>query len=70
MERKGYELEREPCYNRCALWVVMNMIMSDSSSTLARYIGDDDMFSAVHELAVDKLTDKDGRFNVRHYFSL
>ena len=39
MEQSGYPLEKEPCYNRCALWVTMNMIMSDSSSTLSKCSG-------------------------------
>ena len=34
MEQNGYPLEEEPYYNRCALWVTMNMIMSDSSATM------------------------------------
>lgn len=70
MEKNGFELEKEPCYNWCALWVTMNMIMSDSSDTLAKYIDNDRLFDAVYALAVDKLQDRDGKFNVRSYFSL
>ena len=70
MEQYGYELEKEPCFNRCALFVTMNMIMSDSSETLAKYVESDKLFKSVHDLAVDKLTDKDGVFNIRHYFGL
>lgn len=70
MEKHGYELEYEPCYNRCALWVTMNMIMSDSSETLAKYIDRDKIFDIVYALAVDKLRDKDGKFNIRAYFGL
>jgi hypothetical protein len=70
MEQHGYRLEDEPAYNRCALWVTMEMIMSDSSDTLMKYIGENEMFGAVHDLAVDKLADMDGRFNVRCYFGL
>ena len=70
MAQHGYELEEEPAYNRCALWVVMNMIMSDSAQTLGKYVEDSDMFRVVHDLAVDKLTDEDSRFNVRTYFGL
>ena len=70
MEQHGFELEHEPYYNRCALWVTMNMIMSDSSETLAKYVGSDKLFDAVYELAVDKLTDKDGKFDVRSYFGV
>ena len=70
MQQHGYKLEEEPCYNSCALWVVMNMIMSDSSETLERYLGNGDIFKIVHELAIDKLKDADGRFCVRAYFGV
>lgn len=70
MEQHGYELEREPCYNRCALWTTMNMIMSDSSETLGKYVSGDKLFSAVYDLAVDKLCDEDKKFSIRLYFSL
>ena len=68
IERAGYTLENEPFYNKYALWVAMNMIVSDSSSTLKKYIGEEKMFDAVHDLAVDKLTDKDEKFSIRKYF--
>ena len=70
MEQSGYELEMEPCFNRCALWVAMNMIMSDSSETLSKYVNSGDLFKVVHELAMDKLCDKDNVFNIRTYFGL
>jgi len=70
MARHGFELEKEPCYNRCALWVAMNMIMSDSATTLGRYVDEESMFQLVHDLAVDKLTDKDAVFDIRRYFKL
>lgn len=70
MEKHGYELEHEACYNSCALWVTMNMIMSDSSETLGKYIDKEKLFDAVYGLAVDKLLDKDGVFSIRKYFSL
>lgn len=70
MEQAGYELEKEPCYNRCALWTTMDMIMSDSFATLKKYISEDNLFKAVYDLAIDKLTDKDSVFNIRSYFGL
>lgn len=70
MDQQGYDLEKETCYNKCALWVTMNMIMSDSSDTLADYVPEDRIFNFVHDLAVDKLTDQDGVFSVRKYFGL
>lgn len=70
MEQHGYELDEEPYYNRCALWVTMNMIMSDSSETIGKYVEGDDMFNLVYDLALDKLCDRDSRFSVRKYFDL
>jgi hypothetical protein len=70
MKEYGFELDKEPYYNRCALWVTMNMKMSDSGETLAKYITGDKIFEAVYHLAVDSLTDKDEKFNVRKYFGL
>ena len=70
MQQNGYELEEWPCYNRCALYVTMNMIMSDSSETLTKLVGGDGLFKAVYELAIDKLKDKDGMFNIRTYFGV
>ena len=70
MGQHGLPLAKEPCYNSCALWATMSMIMSDSSETLRNYIDEDTLFKVVHDLAVDKLTDKDEKFNVRSYFNL
>jgi len=70
MEKNGFNLDKEPHFNRCAMWVTMNMIMSDSGETLKKYIDEEELFKAVHDLAVDKLCDKDGVFSIRKYFSL
>lgn len=70
MDNEGFVLEEWPCYNRCALYATMNMVMSDSSETINNYVEEGDVFSFVHDLAIDKLKDKDGRFSVRAYFSL
>lgn len=70
MEKHEFELEREPYFNSCALYVTMNMIMSDSSDTLEKYVDDEEVFNFVHDLAKDKLMDRDGRFNIRSYFSV
>ena len=70
MLRNNNALEKEPCYNQCALWVTMNMIMSDSKETLERYVSEEEVFNMAHDLAVDKLTDKDGVFSIRRYFGL
>ena len=71
MDSSGFEKEEWPCYNKCALYVTMNMIMSDSSDTLVKYISDEnDLFSFVHALAIDKLKDEDGKFAIRNYFGV
>ena len=70
MEQHGFHMEEEPYYNRCALYATMNMIMSDSSATLSKYIDGNEMFKVVYDLAVDKLKDRDGKFSVRSYFGL
>lgn len=48
----------------------MNMVMSDSSATLLKYVGEDELFSVIYDLAVDKLTDKDEVFKIREYFKV
>ena len=77
MDALGLEKERYPMFNSCAMWVVMNMIYSDSGKTIASIMGGDinsvnqnDLVKAIHALAIDKLTDEDGNFNVRRYFNL
>lgn len=62
-------IEKSPSYNKCSLYVTMSMIDSDSGSTLKKLVQDDiEYFKLLHSLAVDKLTDKDGVFDIRHYF--
>ena len=70
MNQNGYALEKEPYYNSCALFVTMSMIMSDSGDTLNKYVDDSRMFEVAHDLAIDKLTDRDKKFNIRHYFGV
>lgn len=67
---KELTTEKQPYFNKYALFVTMNMIMSDSSDTLAKYIAKEDMLNAVYELAIDKLCDEDENFSVRRYFKL
>lgn len=69
MEKLDEPLEVRPFYNRCALYVTMSMIDSDSGKTLKTIESDENKyFSLIHSLAMDKLLDKDGVFNIRHYF--
>lgn len=62
-------IEKSPHYNKCALYITMSMIDSDSSGTLKKVAPDElDYFKLVYSLALDKLTDRDGVFDIRHYF--
>ena len=77
MDKLGFDIEEKPFYNSCALWVVMNMVYSDSAETSASIIGRplseipaEQMVKGVRALALDKLKDEDNRFNVRSYFGL
>lgn len=73
----GYDTEEPPYYNNYALATTMCMILSDSGQTLQRIIGtpshpatNEELLASVYQLAVDKLKDKDGKFNIRKYFDL
>lgn len=70
MQNAGFEMEEWPYYNRCALYATMNMIMSDSSESIKKYVTSDKLFAFVHSLALDKLKDKDQKFAIRSYFGL
>lgn len=75
MQDLGLEQEREPVFNRYALWVTMNAIHSDNGNVITSIMGlaptdvtNPDYIRAVHSLAMNKLMDKDGKYDVRHYF--
>lgn len=70
MQKSGFAVEEWPWYNRCALYTTMNMIMSDSSESIKKYVEPDKLFPFVHCLAIDKLKDKDGKFVIREYFGV
>ena len=70
MADHDFDMEDTPYYNKCALYVTMNMIYSDSIETLKKYVGASELFNAIYDLAVDKLVDEDGQFNIREYFNL
>lgn len=75
LELKGLPHEEMPYYNWCALYTTISMITSDSGETLSKFAlgvdaDDKKMFELVYHLAVDKLKDKDGKFNIRKYFDL
>lgn len=77
LQKLGLATEECPYYNANALYAVMSMVYSDSAKTIAAIIGkpleeisNETMIKAVYGLAVDKLKDPDGVFDVRYYFNL
>lgn len=69
MEKLDKPIEQSPYYNKCALYVTMCMVDSDSGETIRKLESDDaKYFEIIYSLALDKLLDKDGVFNIRHYF--
>ena len=73
----GYATDETPYFNNYALATTMCMILSDSGQTLQRIIGspshpatNEELLASVYQLAIDKLKDKDGKFNIRKYFDL
>lgn len=68
-------MEDEPDYNKCALFITMCKIDSDSRKSICDIMGvdgvkptDERYFKAVHMLALDELDDEDGVFSIREYF--
>ena len=77
LKSAGYATDEPPYFNNYALATTMCMILSDSGQTLQRIIGspshpatNEELLASVYQLAVDKLKDKDGKFNIRKYFDL
>lgn len=77
MESMELRVEDKPNYNKWALFVTMNMVYSDSAKSIAVIAGKtledmpkDELFADIHMLALDKLEDKDGVFDVRVYFQV
>lgn len=77
LETLGKSEEESPYYNKWALYAAMNMIYSDSSNSIAKIIGKplaeiphEELFTDIHLLALDKLKDKDGMFDIRAYFHI
>ena len=76
MDTLGYESERPTIFNKYSLWVEMNAKYSDHAATLAEKVWNtplrdvpfENLFAAFYALAIDSLTDKDGKFNIRKYF--
>lgn len=75
MDDADYEYSEQGIYNGYALFVVMNMVYSDSANSICMVAGrnlkeipEEEMFAFVYLFALDKLKDEDGRFQVRRYF--
>lgn len=77
LRNAGYATDEPPYFNNYALATTMCMILSDSGQTLQRIIGspshpatNEELLASVYQLAIDKLKDEDGKFNIRKYFDL
>lgn len=76
MERHELSTSEEPYYNDNALFVEMNKMYSDFGETIAELIGkplsasDSDIITACYKMALKTLKDKDGVYDIRHYFHL
>ena len=77
MTNLGLPMSEEPYYNENALCVTMCMISSDSGDTIVSEMNlngvnpnREAVFKFIYKLALDKLKDKDGKFNIREYFKL
>jgi hypothetical protein len=77
LKSAGYATDEPPYFNNNALATTMCMILSDSGETLKNELGSDirpakadEILRLVYKLAIDKLKDKDGKFNIRKYFDL
>ena len=68
LENANLDREDDGVYNEYALWVVMNGIMSDHKESLTEFIPSDQLLKFVYTQAVETLTDKDGKFDVREYY--
>lgn len=67
-------VEEPPYFNRWALLTTMLMIQSDEGDTLSKMMNtsksSERMVTVIYQLALCRLKDLDGRFNIRKYFDL
>lgn len=68
--KNGLKLEDEPYFNEYALFVAINMFMSDHYKTLVKWHGSNEMklFEICYDLACGQLRDPDRPNWVREYF--
>jgi hypothetical protein len=70
--------EEEGQYNSYALWICISGIYSDHSNTFAKMMGkthvneipDHELIPHLHVIAIEKLKDKDGYYEIREYFDV
>lgn len=70
------EIEQKPHFNKYALWALMNTLNSNHAETLVQKIlettlqevSEEQIIQIIHALAIDLLTDKDEKFDVRKFF--
>lgn len=74
LRNAGLETSEPPYFNRWALLTTMLMIQSDEGQELKNMLKvssrDERLLAGIYNLAKARLTDKDGRFNIRRYFEL
>ena len=71
VENFGGKLSYQPYYNDYALYAVMNMVHSDHSPVIKKWVQDpDDYVQACYDLSTSILKDKDRQYWVRDYFHL
>lgn len=74
LQSMGLPTEEPPYFNRWALLTTMMMIQSDEGQELKNMLKvssrDERLLVGIYNLAKARLTDKDGRFNIRRYFGL
>lgn len=70
LKTRGVEPECAPYYNKCALWVTMNMLYSDHARSVMKYLHEEDIANFFYETAVEKLKDPDRTRFIREYFNV
>ena len=71
----GKQIDDEPFFNKYALYTEMNKVYSDHAETIAGAMDSllenadkSKMLKVVYLMAIDNLTDVDGKYNIRKYF--
>ena len=78
LTKLGIECEHEGCYNKHALLTTMSNIYSKHGHSIAKMLGkmnvnelqDHEIIPHIHIMAIEKLKDKDGYYEIREYFDV